>query len=368
MKKLLFLLVTALCVSSMAGCKVFDRNVPTNTIIKVGLDLPMSGPAAALGQSMRMAAEMSYDALPADVRSQIQLIFEDNQSVPANAVSDFQKLTDIDRIDALVTTTAPLSNAVSPLAEQKKLVMVAIALDPKIVQDKSYVVKHLATSDSYVGALVPEIKKRGYQKIAAAITQSASFVDLMDVFKKSIKEAGMENLFVIEEWFNPDIRDFRTFIVKTKEKQVDAVMITMLGPGQVGIFARQARELGLEVPLFASDFIENEDELKASGGALEGQWYVAAEEASSEFNDEYIRKYGSSPAHAAANAYDVIQIIGESVEKYGTDPEKLNWYLHNLKDFHGVVGTYSASGKNDFTLPAEIKIIEGGEFKRLYPR
>ena len=43
----------------------------------------------------------------------------------------------------------------------------------------------------------------------------------------------------------------------------------------------------------------------------------------------------------------------------------INKFLHTVKDFSGAMGTYSASGKNAFTLPAAIKVVTESGFEEL---
>jgi len=367
MKKLISLLISIGLFLGATGCFGSDQKNKTGDVLKVGLILPITGSAASVGTSARNAAEMSYGSLPSATQKKIDMVFEDNQLSPANSVNIFQKLVSVDKVGAVVTITSGPSNAVAPLAEEKKMPLIAVAADRKIVEGRNYAVKHWVTPEEEMEVIIPEIKKRGYQKIAMIIAQHDGYVYFMNDFKERIKKEGIAGRFVMEEWFNPDIRDFRSFIAKAKEKQADAIGVLLLS-GQIGLFAKQTREMGLDVPLFGIDYFEDKKELEAAGGALEGQWYVCADDADQRFYQEYEQKYQSFPSLGAANMYDIIQIIGESVEKYGSDSEKLNWYLHNLKDFHGVVGTYSASGKNDFTLPAEIKVIKNGKFEPLYPK
>ena len=47
------------------------------------------------------------------------------------------------------------------------------------------------------------------------------------------------------------------------------------------------------------------------------------------------------------------------------DTEEINRFLHTVKDFTGVMGTYSATEKNNFTLPAAVKVVTRDGFKKL---
>ena len=76
------------------------------------------------------------------------------------------------------------------------------------------------------------------------------------------------------------------------------------------------------------------------------------------FLKRYEKRFGIYPATEAANSYDIVHLLLEGV-KGGA----LNSFLHNVKDFKGVIGTYSSDGNNGFTLPVALKLITKDEFK-----
>ena len=57
--------------------------------------------------------------------------------------------------------------------------------------------------------------------------------------------------------------------------------------------------------------------------------------------------------------------LARAIEENPAAPD-INTTLHTLRDFHGALGTYSASGDNRFTLPTAIKIVTEGGFQKLH--
>jgi ABC-type branched-subunit amino acid transport system substrate-binding protein len=53
---------------------------------------------------------------------------------------------------------------------------------------------------------------------------------------------------------------------------------------------------------------------------------------------------------AAGISYDSVYIFKKAIEKVGgTDSDKLSDYMHTMKDFSGVLGTYGFNEKGDAT-------------------
>jgi len=80
--------------------------------------------------------------------------------------------------------------------------------------------------------------------------------------------------FQVPGVYTVESRDFRPFINKLKtKKDLDAIFVELFF-GQPGLFAKQAKELGVKLPLFNVETFEDINELKLSEGALVGHWYT----------------------------------------------------------------------------------------------
>lgn len=92
-------------------------------------------------------------------------------------------------------------------------------------------------------------------------------------------------------------------------------------------------------------------------GALENAWFIGTDDSSaSDYNRLYKEKYKTDPVAGGSNAYDIVNIILQC-----SQASDLNFCLHTIKDFHGALGTYSATDKNDFSLKPLLKCINYGK-------
>ena len=142
-------------------------------------------------------------------------------------------------------------------------------------------------------------------------------------------------------------------------------VIAVLFPGAISSFAKQFRASGIKAELIGIETFEDESEVKASAGALEGAWYVNASDPTETFIWLYKKKFKQHPGWGVANAFDTLNLLVQGVIAGQQTPEQMRDFLRGVKDFSGAAGVYSASGDNRFTLPAALKLIRDGEFLKL---
>lgn len=326
--------------------------------IKVGISLPLSG-VAPFGVAVKNGIELFYSTLPKDQKEKFELIYEDDQNSSIKAVSVYKKLREFDDIDVLITCTSNTSKAVSSLANRDKIPQIAIASDYGVVENKDYAVNLWVTPDSETEKLIKEVRKRGYKKLA----RISAIHDGTLAFKKSFDKYNQGSVSIVDDReVTTDLLDFKSIIQRIKRKKdVDAILVNLY-TGQNGVFAKQAKEMGLAYPLFNYELFESEQEVKLSKGTLIGAWYVQASAGDNKFLDKYRKAYPKAPTFGAANGYDAIGLIVSAVNLN----QDINKYLHSVKDYKGALGKYSAKGDNTFTLPAVIKTITKDGFKVLY--
>ena len=109
MKKLSVIFLAAM----LMGC-----NTQTPDSIKIGVIAPMSGPAGFFGEEVQAIVAHLQTEFPENV----EVIIEDGKCSGGDAVTAFNKLTDIDGVDAIFGgICSPESLAIAPLTAQKEI-------------------------------------------------------------------------------------------------------------------------------------------------------------------------------------------------------------------------------------------------------
>lgn len=344
----------------VAFCGSQSRAESTSEIT-IGAILPLTGDAASWGEAVRNGIELARSKLAPELKARIRVVYEDDQRKPALAVAAFQKLLKVDGVSAIIGITAQPGLAIAPLAEQHRIPFISIAVPKQISAGRKYTVLFYATAERMAAALVEESNRRSYRRIARISSIHDGRFAMRTEFDKA---AGGNFEIVLDEEYPIESRDFRPFLTKLKNLQsVDAIYVNLV-LGQAGIFARQARELGIALPLFESEMFEDESEVRLSNGALIGQWFVNQASPSQEFEQEYFKRFPGSKIFNALNGHDALLLLGKAIEA-NANREAINTFLHRPEGFSGVLGRYRLDDSNRFDLPVAVKEVKERGFLTL---
>jgi branched-chain amino acid transport system substrate-binding protein len=240
--------------------------------------------------------------------------------------------------------------AVAQKAQDRSIPMIAIATSDKIQLGRPFVFRHMLASNTSADLLVRGVAQLKLSKISTVTT----IHDGMLAFKESFKEkVGFPVVDDVEVEYSET--DFRKIALPMIRKKPDGIFIGLLPP-QAALFAKAIRSLGYRGELFASNQIDMPSELKAGGEYFNGLWFSRdGEERNATFETEYERRYGAPPATFALNGHDVATMIIA-----GLQTSNLLEHLNSIKDFHGLLGTYSVLESRSFSIPGSLWVIKEG--------
>lgn len=324
----------------------------------LGLILPLSGKAALAGEAVKNAVEMANS----DAGNFFDLRIEDNALDNANTVTSFRKLIEQDKIQAIIVYASGPAIVAAPLAEQAKIPMIAMSVDPAVSRGRDWVMIHWATNKNVTEALLTNAENRGLKRIALVNSETQGLTELREVFRSEAEKRGFSIVF--DQSFLPNETDFRTVVTAIKAKAPDAIFLNLYY-GQAGIFAQQASSQGMRPSYLSTFVLDNEKEIEAAQGALDGAIFANSASADKEFKDRYQRTVGKSPVVATLGAYDSTSLLISAFRTGGGDAEKSNAALHMMNKFSGKIGTYGSLPNNSFDVPVELKGISAGKIVSL---
>jgi branched-chain amino acid transport system substrate-binding protein len=193
---------------------------------------------------------------------------------------------------------------------------------------------------------------------------------LAKYFKEGFTAAGGQ--ISVELDFNGGDKDFKAQLTAIKSANPDAVFV----PGyytDVALICIQAKQLGLNVPIFGGDGWESDELVKIGQDAVEGTYFSThyapdvATDKSKKFVADYQKRFeGKLPDAMAALGYDSAMILADAIKSAGTtDGPKVRDALAATKDFDGVTGKTTINEKRDATKSAVILQVKDGKFKYL---
>ncbi|MFI5316540.1 MAG: ABC transporter substrate-binding protein [Myxococcota bacterium] len=342
--------------------------------IVVGHVASMTGDTATFGRSadqgMRMAIE-ELNAAGGVLGKKLQLVTEDDRSVTEEARTAAQKLLQRDHVVALLGEVASSrSLAAAPEAQRAKVPMISPgSTNPKVTEVGDYVFR-ACFIDPFQGAVMARFAMQELHAKRLAILfdfKQDYSVGLAQFFRDTVLKSGGE--IVADERYTSGDIEFRAQLTTIRAANPDAVFV----PGyytELGLIAKQARELGVNVPLLGGDGWDSEKTLEIGGDAVNGYFFSTHYAADSdnprvrEFVARFTAKYGSTPDAMAALGYDTAGILADSLKRAGaTDGAKLRDAIAATSGFDGVTGRISIDPSRNARKDAVVLKIDGGKFR-----
>lgn len=306
-------------------------------VLRVGVIGGFSGPYKAYGVAPKQGFELGLkDQVPAHVKA----IFEDDQFSPAMTVTAFKKLLDIDQVDLVVVLSSTTAHAVVPLAEEAKIPVIAWASDPSVAIGKTFVIRAWVSAEKEGAKIAAEASQRNLSAIGLLTATSDYTKGVGDGFKQHTPAGRV----VIEDEYPADAQDFKAFLLKARVRKADSFALC-LNPGQSGVFAAQARSLGISVPLFGCENFHDREENRIAHGALTGAWFVTGG-VTEAFRDRYLREFGNDNVlSGAAVMFDTAQLLSRLPVPHRLGQELVEAIMH-APEVRGAMGSLTPRTEN----------------------
>jgi branched-chain amino acid transport system substrate-binding protein len=341
--------------------------------IVVGHVASMTGDTATFGRSADQGIRMAVDEINAAggvLGKPIVVVTEDDRSVTEEARTAAQKLIQRDQVKALLGEVASSrSLAAAPEAQRAKVPMISPgSTNPKVTEVGDYVFR-ACFIDPFQGAVMAQFAANELKAKRLAILfdfKQDYSVGLAEFFRDTVKKNGGE--IVADERYTSGDIEFRAQLTTIRAAKPDAIFV----PGyytELGLIAKQARELGIDVPLLGGDGWDSEKTLEIGGDAVNGYFFSTHYAADSdnprvqEFVKRFTEKYGATPDAMAALGYDTAGILADGLKRAGsTDGPKLRDALAATSNYNGVTGKISIDPARNARKDAVVLKIEGGKF------
>jgi branched-chain amino acid transport system substrate-binding protein len=347
--------------------------------IVIGHVASLTGDTATFGVSADEGIRLALDEInksPTLDNRKIQVITEDDRSLGDEAKTAANKLISKDHVVAILGEIASSrSIAMAPVCEEAKIPMLSPgSTNPKVTQGFEYVFRNCFI-DPFQGTAMAKFAMDkspglGLTKFAVLYPVNSDYgVGLKDYFEAAVKKRGGQ--IVAEEAYTEKTdTDFRAQLTKIKAADPQAIFVSGYYT-EAGLIAKQARQLGLSVPLLGGDGWDSDQTIKIGGDAVNGCYFsnhYSPDEDRPEvkkFVADYKAKYsGKTPDAMAILGYDAMRIMADAINRAGsTDGDKIRDALAATKDFPGASGVTTINKDHNATKSLVILKIDGGEFK-----
>ena len=376
MKRTSLTLVLVLSVLSLFGCESRGGNTKGGDTgpIRVGVYMDLSGQTSSFGQSsvngMKMAANEINSAGGVGGRK-IELVIEDDQGRPEQAATVVTKLVNQDRVHAILGEVASSNSlAAAPIAQQAKIPMISpSSTNPKVTAVGDYIFR-VCFIDPFQGDVMAKFAANTLKAKTAAIlldVNSDYSRGLTQFFEASFN--GLGGKVIQQQSYTQTDRDFSGQLTAIRSANPDVIFIPGYY-GQVGVIAKQAKQLGITAPLLGADGWDAPQLWELGGDALNGAYmanhYSIDDPAPAiqKFVADYKALYNGLPPDAiAALGYDSLRVLADAISRAGTtESTKLRDAIAATSNFASVTGNISLDAERNAVKPAVVLELQNGKF------
>lgn len=340
--------------------------------IPVGAFLPMTGGVAAYGQMGWSGISVAYKMEPEVLGRPVDLRLVDTKSEKVDAANAVYRLIEKEQVVAIIGEMISGNTiAGADHAERSKIPVVSpTATNPIVTQGKHYIFRVCFTDPDQGRIAAKLVRDRLKAKKAALIYDISQdyCVALAAFFKRDFVKDGGE--IVAETKFKSGDRDFTPQLGRIKQTNPDVIYAPIYYT-ECALVAKQAREMGLNVPIVTSDGAQAPELIELGGSAVENVYFTAHfhkamidTDRGKKFLQAYEKETGKDLDAFAAMAADAYFILIDAIKRAGsTDSMKIRDALASTKDFEGVTGKISLKQDGNAVKAMVVNRVHNGKFE-----
>jgi len=362
------LVIAFLCIA-LFSCK--KEGTVSNEIL-IGEYGSLTGTTANFGISQKNGIDMAIDDLNAAggvLGKKVRVVVEDDQGKPEEAQTVVTRLINRDRVVAILgEVSSSRSLAAAPVCQQSRIPMISpSSTNPRVTQVGDYIFR-VCFIDTFQGLVMARFAANSLKLQEVAILRDIKndySVGLADVFTENFQKLGGK--IVADESYSEGDNDFNAQLTSIRSKNPQAIFI----PGyytEVGLVARQARNLGITVPLLGGDGWDSGSLWEIGGAALNDSYYASHYSSKDpnpivqNFVTRYKQKYGQLPDTNAVLGYDAAGLLFDAFRRANsTDPAKVRDALASTTEFVGVTGKIAIDENRNPRKPSVILRVQDGD-------
>jgi len=339
--------------------------------IKIGVVNMLTGPLAEGGSfqvnGLQLALE-DVNKAGGILGRPVELRTEDNASTNPGTVLAFSKLFTDPAIKAIVGPIASTQiQAASPAIAKAGIPTMIGGTDPSLTHVNNKWVFRARPNDLYSSKVIADFGVNTLKLKKWAIVHAT------DAFGQGGAKALTEALQalgvtpILDQGYTSNSQDFTPIVLAIKKSGADVLGTYMTIPADQAIFAKQLRQLGVNIQWVGSPTTATVTTRNLGGAALYGTYAVAdfnaeANEAAREFARRYRERFGIDPDGFASWSYDALLILALAMNNANsTEPEAIRKAILAIKGYKGLEGTYEYDARGDGLHGYNVVKNEGGK-------
>jgi branched-chain amino acid transport system substrate-binding protein len=348
--------------------------------IKVAVQAPLSGEQAALGEHVKLGAQLAVEEATKSFKALgFDLVFVpyDDQAKPEVGVANARNI--VADPDVLVLVGHFNSGVALPSSEVYKdamLAMISPANTATEITDRGYPnVNRVCGRDDVQGPVGARFAAQDLKLKSVYIIHDKTLYGqgVADNFRNEANKLGLK---VLGYDGTEERANFAPMIIPMKAKNPDLVYFGGIYH-QGGLLLKQMREKGVNAVFMGPDGLDSSEMVKIAGAQVVGSYYTTvagppdAYPESAAFAKKFKQRFGKEVESFAMYGYDAalvgIKAIEQAIQSNGgkkPNRAEVSSAVRSLKNFKGATGSIAFDNKGD---PVKAKYFVLQFEKRSYP-
>ena len=341
--------------------------------IKLGEFASMTGKEAVFGQNAHKGTLLAVEETNAAggvLGRKLELITEDNQSKPGESATVVKKLISRDKVAVVLgEITSGRTLEAAPIAQAAKIPLISPGATHTDVTAKGNYIFRVCFIDDFQGTVMAKFARDTLKLKRVAIlssVSSAQSVGLAKYFRERFTSPA--TIIAAEQKYGEGDKDFRAQLTAIKAAGADGIFV----PGyyaEAALICKQARDLGLTLPLLGVDGWESPDLVAIAGTAAEGCYLSTHYSPESKspavvaFNERFQQRWGIASNALSVLGYDSAMLAIDAIRRAGsTDGAKIREALAKTLNYPAVTGSITFDPNRNPTKNAVVLTVKNGKF------
>jgi branched-chain amino acid transport system substrate-binding protein len=339
--------------------------------IKIGVYLPMTGQVASYGEMEWAGIQIATAMEPEVLGKKVVLVLEDTKSDKIEAANAVTLLVEKEKVAAIIgEAISGNTMAGNPISEAAKIPSVSpTATNPLVNQGKRFAFR-ACFIDPFQGEVAARFARSNLKANTAAVIIDNGqdyCVGLGNYFTKEFEKLGGK--IVSKTFIQTGDQDFSAQLSAIQSSKPDIIYAPNYY-AEDALMAKQARDLGINLPILTGDGAQADPLITIGGKAVEDMYFTGhfhKEAASTDRAKDYIKRYEDkykkeADAFGALGA-DAYFLLLDAMKRAGsTDGLKIRDALASTKDFPGVSGVITMGEDGNPIKSMVINKVKDGKF------
>ena len=328
---------------------------PSGDPVKIGSPYNLTGGYASIDNPAANGSKLAVKEINAAggvLGRPLEIYIEDGKSDVPTITSVTKKLLEENGVHAFAgLTDTSYMLAAGPVAQEAGLPFIDVGGTAPLITTVGDFIFMLPFGDNVQAAVAAEYaNEQGWKTAALLFDEAMDYTKfLAKYFKDRFTMEDIGGQLLSELTYSMGDTDFSAQLTEFKnlDPQPDFLFISS-NPGEIGTIIKQARDLGLTMPIVGGDGYDT-PLLAELAGPVSDVFFTTHQgiydktPISEAFNAAYEAEYGNPPeAVFAALGYDGIKLMGDAMERAGSiEGAAVRDALAATQGFEGVTGTIS---------------------------